>query len=117
MLRFLTRLFQRPREIEAKLRPVPGCTFGGEGEIELETWSDGSGSLEASIEHCGLPDGAEVEVLCGTYRMTALVVRGGYAKATVALPPVEAGPPASVGDEASFRHAGKTLYRGTFRPD
>lgn len=120
MFRLFSSLFRRSRELEADLHPTPDCTLGGKGEIEIETWSDGAGRLEASIAHTGLPNGAQVDVFCGEHHVTSLVVQSGYAKAVIDKPADGAGfdeTLASIGAEASFRHDGATIYRGIFRPD
>lgn len=114
----LKKLFRFKRsEVEAKLSPTPECTWGGVGEVEVEHWSDGGVSIEASIKHSGVPDGTELEVWCAGNRITSLLVARGYAKAYVNSGAATQSPVVGIGDEAEFRHAGSTLYRGTFRRD
>ena len=110
MLHFLASLFRRSREIEAKLMPTE-ADFGGKGEVEIETWSDGAGSLEASLAYSGLPDGSKVAVFCGEHQVTSLVVRGGFGKAYVDKPADGQGfddSLARIGSEATFRVDGST---------
>jgi len=58
MLEFLKKMFRfKKLDPEAKLQPTPECTFGGVGEVEVEVWSDGTASVELSLEHSGAPNG------------------------------------------------------------
>ena len=119
MLRFLNAFFRRSREIEAELAPTDAAV-GGKGEVELETWSDGAGSLEASVAYSALPNGSRVEVFCGEHQVASLVVNGGFGKTFVDKPADGAGFDerlAVVGDTATFRVDGRTVYSGTFRRD
>ena len=65
MFEALKKLLRYKRsEVEASLNPTPECAWGGVGEVEVEVWSDGGVSIEASIKHSGAPDGTELEVYC-----------------------------------------------------
>jgi hypothetical protein len=118
MFEFLKKIFRTKRsEIEAKLAPTPDCTWGGVGEIEIESWSDGAVQVEASIKHSGAPDGTELEAWGAGHHLAGLTVRGGYAKAYVSLSADALAAPIVSGDEAEFRSGGDTMYRGAFRSD
>lgn len=118
MFEFLKKMFRVKRsEIEATLAPTPECAWGGVGEIEIETWSDGAVQVEASIKHAGAPEGTALEVYGAGRRLAELTVRGGYAKAHLSLTADALAAPIVSGDEAEFRSGGSTMYRGAFRPD
>ncbi|MDH3583301.1 MAG: hypothetical protein OER86_03720 [Phycisphaerae bacterium] len=120
MLNLLKKIFRiKLRELEAKLDPTPDCTHGGRGEVEIESWSDGSVGLEVSIKHTGLPDGTQLEVICGGEAVSAITVRGGYAKEKITFTPEDQTTlrDCKSGDEAEMQQDGQALYRGTFRRD
>ena len=118
MLSFLKKVFRiKTSELEAKLHPVPECTYGGVGEIELETWNDGTASLEASIKHAGIPQGTVIEFYWSGQQLASLNPAGGYGKTRVQYTEMQMPPQVQVGDEAEIRVGGQTLYRGQFRPD
>lgn len=119
MFGFLGKFFRHKKsEFEAHLRPVADCAYGGIGEIEIETWSDGSMSLEASLKHSSVPDTASLEVYCSGQHVTSLVTSGGYSKQYLDSTTVEGLlPQVKTGDDAEFRHRGGVLYKGRFKRD
>ena len=118
MFNFLAKFFRSKRgEVEAKLYPTPECQFGGVGEVEIETWSDGAVELEVSIKHTGIPDGTKLDVCFGGRKVLSLVVAQGYAKQWLKSSPQVVIPAINIGDEAEIQYQGNTLYRGQFRPD
>ena len=118
MFNFLSRFFRvKQREVEAKLLPTPQCAFGGVGEVEIETWSNGFVQLEASLKHTGLPDGANVLLFCGGRQILTLQVTDGYAKRYLSAENGQEIPDMRVGDQAELRYQNQILYTGQFRPD
>ena len=117
MLSLLSK-FVRPKthELEAELHPMPGCTYGGVGEIEIEAWSDGATSVEVSLKHSSIPNGTPVEFYCQGMFIAVLNSMGGYAKQEFRQP-AGSFPNVEPGDEAEIRIQGQTLYSGLFRQD
>ena len=115
---FLKKFFRyKQSEFEADMYPTPECTFGGKGEAELKTWSDGSVWLEISLKHAGLEAGSTLEVHLAGERVTDLTVQRGYTKKYLKFEPQEASPKVGLGDEATLTLDGQVLYHGQFRPD
>lgn len=118
MFNFLSKLFTvKRKELEARLLPTPECTFGGVGEVEVETWSDGSISLEASLKYTGFPDGTEAEFWFGGKKVLSVLLSGGYGKEMLRSADGNAIPAVHTGDPAEIRCQNQLLYRGYFRPD
>ncbi len=117
MFKFFSKIFRvKSSELEAKLSPTPDCKFGGVGEIEIETWSDGEIKVKVSLKHTSIPDGTRVEFICGGHNLAVVNTVNGYAKKY--LKPVQDGfLSVNIGDEAEVRVEGCSLYRGQFRPD
>lgn len=117
MFSFLSKIFRvKQKEVEAKLLPTPQCTYGGVGEVEIETWSGGSVKLEASLKHSGLPDGATIAVHLAGRQILTLQIAGGYAKQYMQSEE-RAIPDINIGDLAEMKYNSQVLYRGQFRPD
>ena len=118
MLNFISKFFRvKQKEVEAKLLPTNLCTFGGVGEVEIETWSGGIVKLEASLKHSGLPDGAMISVLLSGQQILSFQLSGGYAKKHIQSTEGYNIPDIAVGEIAEMQYNSQVLYRGPFRPD
>lgn len=118
MLEFIKKLFKTKRkELEAKLQPTPDTSFGGSGEVEIDTWSDESVTFEVEIKGSTIPDGTILDVYCRGVRVTSFPVQGGYAKRVLKPSAGAAARHLKVGDPAEFHVNGAVCYRGQFRPD
>jgi hypothetical protein len=116
MVTFLKKFFRfKTKEVEAKLRPTAGCTFGGVGEIELGWFTDGSVKAELELKHSSVPDGSEVEFMADGRRLGAAIVQRGFAKAYETLSAESF--TVKEGSKAELRLNGDTVYEGFFRPD
>ena len=118
MIEFLKTVFKTKNiELEAKLQPTPDNTFGGKAEVEFESWSDGTGNIEAEIKHSGIPDGTEVEVVCGGNPIAKMAVLNGFAKAIHEFDDLNPTPNFSTGDRVQFLLEGIPIFQGQFIPD
>ena len=118
MLDFLKKLVRFKRvDLESKLRPTPECTFGGIGEVEVEIWSDGTASLEASLKHSSVPNGSDLDIYWSGSKLITLPVAGGFAKQVLIFSEDQSVPEIKAGDEAELRLGDQVLYRGSFRRD
>ncbi|MCO6430804.1 MAG: hypothetical protein J5J00_08075 [Deltaproteobacteria bacterium] len=118
MLGFLKKILRvKLEELEAKLLPTQQCSFGGAGEIEVKSYSDGSVMLELSLKHTGIASGQKAEFYCSGELVGSAIVQNGYAKNFIRLEPGARKPMMTVGSTAEIRVGGTILYCGTFRPD
>lgn len=113
----LAKIFKtKTIDLEAKLRPIASCTFGGVGEIEIECWSDGTGSIELSLKHAGVPDGTKVEFSANGVPLGNGLTVGGFLKQRISVTERDL-PNVKVGDTGAIVIDGQTLYSGTFHRD
>ena len=118
MLNFLKSLVNaQVLDVEAKLFPSPGCTFGGKCEVELEVFHAGNARMEIEIKHTGIPDGTPVEVVAGGMTIATVQPVGGFAKEYLEYAEHQVHPELAVGDLVEMRIAGQTCYSGTCRKD
>lgn len=107
-------------DMEAKLFPTEACTFGGQGEIELEIFSDGQGKIEFELEYSNAPAGSIVTVFVAGAHVGEFVTSapGQKTKEVVWLnDSVPAIPQVQIGDPAEMQIDGQICYVGQFRRD
>jgi hypothetical protein len=106
-------------DMEAKLFPAEGCTWGGQGEIELEIFSDGQGKIEFELEYSSVPPGSIVTVfVAGTHVGEFVTSPGQKSKEVVWLNnSIPAIPQVQIGDPAEMQIDGQICYVGQFRRD
>ena len=106
-------------DMEAKLFPTEACTWGGQGEIEVELFSDGQGKIEFELEYSSLPPGSIVTVfVAGIHVGEFITSQGKKSKEVIFLnDSVRPIPQIEIGDPAEMLIDNEVCYRGQFRRD
>jgi hypothetical protein len=117
MFGFLAKLFRTKKEIEAKMFPAAGVTYGGKGEVEIDLWSDGEAKVEAELKYTSIPDGSQVEVVCAGQTILMMATTNGFAKFEQRFQVGQDLPEIKIGDQCEFHINGSLAYQGQFKRD
>lgn len=116
-LKTIVQVNTKLTDLEADLMPTADCIFGGEGEIEFESFENGTGNIEFELKRSSIPDGTVVEVLAGGNYIGELTMQGGRAKQRIAFDVGQTQPELVAGDIADMVINGQVCYRGQFHND
>lgn len=105
------------KDIEAKLFPAPGCTYGGKGEVEFEVNSNGVAELEVELKHTGIPNGCIVDVVANGMTLASVSPMNGFIKQHFEFNEIDQQSTLESGDIIEMKIDGQTLYSGSFQRD